>query len=79
MFSEQLLTVGGQSINVAAGPANGAPFLILHGIPNRWQGMYALMAPLEARWILACDCGATENLDALLLTERWTTFPTSPQ
>ena len=56
MFSEQLLTVSGQSINVAAGPVNGMPFLILHGIPNRWQGMYPIMATLEARWhVLACD------------------------
>jgi pimeloyl-ACP methyl ester carboxylesterase len=56
VFRERLFTAGGQTINLAEGPANGAPILVLHGIPNRWQGMYPLMASLAARWhVFACD------------------------
>jgi pimeloyl-ACP methyl ester carboxylesterase len=56
MFSEQLLTVGGQIINFAEGPVSGAPLVVLHGIPNRWQGMLGIMGPLAERWhVLACD------------------------
>ena len=56
MLTERSFGTGTLTINYAEGSTNGAPFVVLHGIPIRWQGMSGLITPLEDRWhMYACD------------------------
>ena len=56
MLTERSFDTGTLTINYAEGSSNGAPFVVLHGIPSRWQGMAGLITPLEDRWhVFACD------------------------
>jgi pimeloyl-ACP methyl ester carboxylesterase len=56
VLTEKLFDIGSLKLNCAEGSPNGAPIAVVHGIPNRWQGMAQLLAPLETGWhVFACD------------------------
>lgn len=56
MFIEKSFDTGTLTLNYAEGATNGEPLVALHGIPNRWQGMKMLLAPLASHWhVFACD------------------------
>jgi pimeloyl-ACP methyl ester carboxylesterase len=56
MFTENWFDTDSLRLNYAEGARNGPPIVVLHGIPNRWQGMLQLMTPLERMWhVFACD------------------------
>ncbi len=50
MFTERKISGGEVSLNVAAGPANGPPLLLLHGVTRRWQDCLTLTPALAPRW-----------------------------
>ncbi len=50
MLTEQPFDTGTVTLNVAAGPANGAPLVLLHGGSGRWQGWEPIVPDLIARW-----------------------------
>lgn len=53
---EQTFLAGATVINYAAGPANGPPLLLLHGLMRRWQYMTPLIEGLSAQWqVFALD------------------------
>lgn len=53
---EQTFLAGATVINYAAGPANGPPLLLLHGLMRRWQYMLPLIEGLSGRWqVFALD------------------------
>lgn len=54
MLSETLIDTPGGSLNLATGPANGQPLLILlHGFTNRWQTFLPILPTLLDEWELA--------------------------
>ena len=56
MFTEQSFDTDSVRVNYAKSTLNGPPMVVLHGIPNRWQGMLQLMNPFEQTWqVFACD------------------------
>jgi pimeloyl-ACP methyl ester carboxylesterase len=56
MLTEKVFNTGEIAINYAEGSPKGKPFVFLHGITSRWQGMMKLIQLLEDRWqIFACD------------------------
>lgn len=52
MFRESLVPIGGLRLNHMAGPANGPPILLLHGVLRRWQTFHPLLPHLAPRWQL---------------------------
>lgn len=50
MLQELLTAVGGVQLNLATGPNNGPPLLMLHGVLRRWQGFMPLIVPLSSYW-----------------------------
>jgi pimeloyl-ACP methyl ester carboxylesterase len=50
VFTEQKIVGGAVSLNLAAGPANGPPLLLLHGVTRRWQDFLTLAPALASRW-----------------------------
>lgn len=73
MFRESLLDVGGVRLNVAVGPANGPPLVLLHGVTRRWQSFLPLVPWLATRWqIFAVDHrghGASDRADRYLVDD----------
>jgi len=56
MLTEKSFDTGSLRINYGESAPNGAPIVVLHGIPNRWQGMLQLIDPLTQTWqVFACD------------------------
>ena len=56
MLTEKRFDTGTLTINYAEGPANGSPFVLLHGGTARWQELNPLIAELEHHWhVYACD------------------------
>lgn len=56
MFTERLIDADGRRLNLAVGPANGPPLLLLHGVSRRWQDFVPLFPFLTPRWqVLALD------------------------
>ncbi len=56
MLTERSFDTGTLAVNYAEGSPTGAPLVVLHGIPSRWQGMTQLITPLEDHWhVFACD------------------------
>lgn len=56
MLTEKTFDAGTVVINYAEGSANGEPFVLLHGITDRWQGLTGLITSLENHWhVFACD------------------------
>lgn len=50
MLGEKRFDTGAVVINYAEGPANGDPFVVLHGGAGSWQYGAALIEALSARW-----------------------------
>jgi pimeloyl-ACP methyl ester carboxylesterase len=50
MFQESTFTAGDVTLNVAEGPANGPPLVLLHGVSRRWQDWVPLLPTLAARF-----------------------------
>jgi len=50
MFQESTFTAGDVTLNVAEGPANGPPLVLLHGVSRRWQDWVPLLPTLVARF-----------------------------
>lgn len=56
MLTEKPFDTGPLTINYAEGPANGSPFVLLHGGTARWQELNPLLTELEPHWhVYACD------------------------
>lgn len=56
MLTEHTFAANGLTINYVAGPANGRPLLLLHGLMRRWQYMMPLIDALAADWqVFALD------------------------
>jgi pimeloyl-ACP methyl ester carboxylesterase len=56
MITEKRFDTGTLTINYAEGPANGSPFVLLHGGTARWQELNLLITELERYWhVYACD------------------------
>lgn len=56
MFNERKVSVHDQKLNLAVGPANGPPLLLLHGVTRRWQDFAPLVPSLTAMWkVFALD------------------------
>ena len=49
MFDEIDLTAGPLRLNVAVGPANGPPLVMLHGVGRRWQDFAPILPTLASR------------------------------
>jgi len=55
-FTQRLVEVDGQRLNVAEGPRSGPTLWLFHGLSRRWQDFGPLFADLSARWtVFACD------------------------
>jgi len=52
MLEEKKVDIGSVALNYVEGPASGPPLLLLHGIPDRWQGFLPIMPALRLRWHL---------------------------
>lgn len=50
MITERARDLGGVSIQVAQGPANGPPLVLLHGVVRRWTDFVALLPSFLPRW-----------------------------
>ncbi len=56
MFVEEQISTADGTLNLAVGPQNGPPLVLLHGVARRWQDFVTLMPALAARWqVLALD------------------------
>lgn len=66
-MSERNITVDGHMLNVAVGPDNGQPLVLLHGQASRWQDVRRALPTLVARHrVIAIDVpghGASERLE----------------
>jgi pimeloyl-ACP methyl ester carboxylesterase len=47
---ESSFEAGGLALNLATGPAAGAPVVLLHGVTRRWQDFLPILPALAARW-----------------------------
>ncbi len=52
MLTEDILRVGGLTLNVARSAGNGPPLVLLHGVTRRWQDCLCLLPNLSLRWQL---------------------------
>jgi pimeloyl-ACP methyl ester carboxylesterase len=52
LFTERLLPCGRLRLNLATGPATGAPLWLFHGVTHRWQSFVPLLPALTPRWQL---------------------------
>jgi pimeloyl-ACP methyl ester carboxylesterase len=52
MLTEHPFDTGSVTLNVAEGPANGPPLVLLHGGSGRWQSWEAIVPELMSRWQL---------------------------
>jgi pimeloyl-ACP methyl ester carboxylesterase len=52
MFTQSFRDVGSVMLNVAVGPANGPPLLLLHGVLRGWRDFAPLWPALLPRWQL---------------------------
>ena len=52
MFTQSFRDVGSVMLNVAVGPANGSPLLLLHGVLRGWRDFAPLWPALAPRWQL---------------------------
>jgi len=50
MFREFLFNTGTTKINCAEGPQSGAPLVLLHGLPGRWQEFLPILPTLCLQW-----------------------------
>ncbi len=50
MLTERKIKLGAAKINVAEGPKSGAPLVLLHGLPGRWQELMPIMPWLTLQW-----------------------------
>jgi len=50
MFAERAWELGGVSIQVAQGPANGPPLVLLHGVVRRWTDFVSVIPSFLPRW-----------------------------
>jgi len=50
MFREEFFPLGPVRLNVARGPQNGPPLLLLHGVTRRWQSFTPILSALTPRW-----------------------------
>lgn len=50
MFVESPLRTPDVQLNIASGPANGPPLLLLHGVVRRWTDFVPLLPALVPRW-----------------------------
>ncbi|HEY4312980.1 MAG TPA: alpha/beta hydrolase [Pirellulales bacterium] len=56
MLTETQFTTDDVTLNLAVGPASGAPLLLLHGVARRWQDYVTLIPMLMTRWqVFALD------------------------
>lgn len=56
VFQTTSITAGARHLNVAIGPDNGPPLLLLHGVTRGWHDWSNLFAHLSPRWrIVAID------------------------
>jgi pimeloyl-ACP methyl ester carboxylesterase len=56
MLTERLFDTGTVMLNVAEGPDNGPPLVLLHGGSGRWQACEPLVSDLADRWhVIAPD------------------------
>lgn len=56
MFAERLERAVGTGLNLAAGPRNGPPLWLFHGVGRRWQDFDPLLPALLPRWaVTAAD------------------------
>lgn len=66
LMSERSITVDGRKLNVAVGPDNGPPLVLLHGQASRWQDIRRVLPTLlERHRVIAIDVpghGASERL-----------------
>jgi pimeloyl-ACP methyl ester carboxylesterase len=49
MFEEHQVSIGQIVLNIAVGPKNGPPLVLLHGVCRRWQDYGSVLAILSAR------------------------------
>ncbi|MCA9064031.1 MAG: alpha/beta hydrolase [Planctomycetaceae bacterium] len=47
-MQERRVSVGTHSLNVAVGPENGPPLVLLHGVTRCWRDWFPVLAPLQA-------------------------------
>jgi pimeloyl-ACP methyl ester carboxylesterase len=52
MFTQSFRDVGSVMLNVAVGPANGPPLVLLHGVLRGWHDFAPLWPALMSRWQL---------------------------
>lgn len=50
MFTEDLVQIGPQTLNVMHGPPNGPPLFFFHGVIRRWQTFLPVLPALASRW-----------------------------
>jgi pimeloyl-ACP methyl ester carboxylesterase len=50
MLKERKIRLGAVEINYAEGPKSGAPLVLLHGLPGRWQELLPIMPTLILQW-----------------------------
>ncbi len=56
MFSEQTISIDGQTLNYARSGEGGQPLLFLHGVSRRWQSFLPLFPQLSRRYeVFALD------------------------
>jgi pimeloyl-ACP methyl ester carboxylesterase len=53
MFREEFFSPGPVRLNLAHGPKNGPPLLLLHGVTRRWQSFVPILPALAPRWEIA--------------------------
>lgn len=52
MLREQTFDTGAVTLNYAAGPDDGPPLVLLHGVTGRWQSWLPVMPDLALHWRL---------------------------
>ncbi|OLT41339.1 hypothetical protein BJF85_23950 [Saccharomonospora sp. CUA-673] len=66
-MNEHRVTVDGRTLNIAEGPDNGPPVVLLHGQASRWQDFRRVLPALTTRHrVIAIDVpghGASEHLN----------------
>ncbi len=50
MFTEQSFNTGEATLNLAQGPKNGPPLLLLHGFARQWRTYYPILPALQSQW-----------------------------
>lgn len=53
MYREEFFLNGPVKLNVARGPQNGPPLLLLHGVTRRWQSFVPILPALAPRWTIS--------------------------